>query len=70
MFQPRRLRTRKVRAGPHQLDPAGSAYVDPGSDVHIARNEGSTELVLIVARLLPKGAPARIDEPDPGNCHF
>jgi quercetin dioxygenase-like cupin family protein len=49
---------------------AGSAYVDPGGDTHIARNEGSTELVLIVARLLPAGAPPRVDEPAPGNCPF
>jgi quercetin dioxygenase-like cupin family protein len=49
---------------------AGSAYVDPGGDTHIARNEGTTELVIIVARLLPEGAPARIDQPAPGNCPF
>jgi quercetin dioxygenase-like cupin family protein len=53
-----------------QVHPAGSAYVDPGSTVHIARNEGSVELVLIVTRLIPEGAPARIDQPNPGNCPF
>jgi quercetin dioxygenase-like cupin family protein len=53
-----------------QVHPAGSAYVDPGGVVHIARNEGSVELVLFVTRLTPVGAAPRIDEPDPGNCPF
>lgn len=47
-----------------------SAYVDPGGSVHIARNEGTEDLVLIVTRLIPAGAPQRIDEPNPGNCPF
>jgi quercetin dioxygenase-like cupin family protein len=53
-----------------QVHPAGSAYIDPGGTVHIARNEGSVELVLIVTRVIPVGAPARIDQPNPGNCPF
>jgi quercetin dioxygenase-like cupin family protein len=53
-----------------QVHPAGTAYVDPGGVVHIARNEGSQELVLLVTRLTPVGAAPRIDEPDPGNCDF
>jgi quercetin dioxygenase-like cupin family protein len=53
-----------------QVYGAGSAYVDPGGDTHIARNEGSTDLVLIVARVLPAGAAPRIDEQNPGNCPF
>lgn len=53
-----------------EVHPAGTSYVDPGGVVHIARNEGSTELVVLVTRLIPTGAPARIDEPDPGNCDF
>lgn len=49
----------------------GDAFADPaGGIVHIVRNEGSTELVVIVTRLLPAGAPARIDQPNPGNCPF
>jgi quercetin dioxygenase-like cupin family protein len=54
---------------PHRY-PAGTAYVDPGGAVHIARNEGSEELVVIVTRLIPAGAAARIDEASPGNCPF
>jgi quercetin dioxygenase-like cupin family protein len=53
-----------------QVYPAGSAYIDPGGTVHIARNEGMVELVLIVTRIIPEGAPARIDQPNPGNCPF
>ena len=53
-----------------QVYPEGSAYVDSGDHTHIARNEGTTELVVIVARLLPKGAPPRTDQPNPGNCPF
>jgi len=52
---------------PH-VHPAGTAYVDPGGVTHIARNEGSEELVLLVTRLIPSGAAPRIDQPDPGNC--
>ena len=53
-----------------EVHPAGTAYVDPGGDVHIARNEGTVELVLLVTRLVPSGAAPRIDEPNPGNCAF
>ena len=50
--------------------PVGTAYFDPGGMTHIARNEGSVDLVLIVTRLIPNGAAPRIDEPDPGHCNF
>jgi quercetin dioxygenase-like cupin family protein len=53
-----------------EVHSAGEAFVDPGTDVHIGRNEGTVTAVVIVTRLLPAGAPARIDEPDPGNCGF
>lgn len=53
-----------------RVQPAGSAFVDPGGVVHIARNEGSVDLVLLTTRLIPSGAAGRIDEPDPGNCNF
>jgi hypothetical protein len=52
-----------------QVHLAGTAYVDPGGTVHIARNESETEeLVLIVTSLIPQGAMGRIDEADPGTC--
>jgi quercetin dioxygenase-like cupin family protein len=53
-----------------QVHPAGTAYVDPGGMVHTARNEGTTELVLLVMRLIPEGANPRDDQPAPGNCGF
>ena len=54
-----------------EVHTAGTAYVDPGGVVHIARNESLTEeLVLLVTRLVPNGAAARIDQPAPGNCNF
>jgi quercetin dioxygenase-like cupin family protein len=53
-----------------QVHPAGTAYVDPGGAVHIARNEGDVELVLLVTRITPEGVAPRLDEPDPGSCPF
>ena len=54
-----------------EIHTAGTAYVDPGGVVHIARNESPTEeLVLLVTRLVPNGVAARIDQPAPGNCNF
>lgn len=54
-----------------QVHPAGTAYVDPGGVVHIARNESLTaDLVVVVTRLAPAGVPPRNDEDAPGNCAF
>jgi len=49
---------------------AGSGFVDAGSDVHVVRNEGTVDLVTVVASLIPAGRARRIDEPNPGNCPF
>jgi quercetin dioxygenase-like cupin family protein len=54
---------------PHVV-PAGSGFVDQGSDVHVVRNEGSVDLVTVVASIVPAGFTRRIDEPSPGNCPF
>lgn len=50
----------------------GSAFVDPGhGHVHIARNEGSTNLELYATYFeVSPGGPFRIDVPAPGNCPF
>jgi quercetin dioxygenase-like cupin family protein len=49
----------------------GDTFIDKGmGHVHIARNEGTTDLVLYATYLLPVGAPLRTDEPAPGNCAF
>jgi len=49
----------------------GDTFIDQGQGhVHIARNEGTTDLVLYATYLLPVGASLRTDEPSPGNCTF
>jgi quercetin dioxygenase-like cupin family protein len=55
---------------PH-VYPAGTGAIDLGDGhVHILRNEGTVDLVVIAVQILPAGAPRRIDAPDPGNCNF
>ncbi len=52
---------------------AGEGFVEaPGEDhVHIARNEGTTSVVLLVTFLdVPVGGAFRLDAPRPGNCPF
>ncbi|HST17776.1 MAG TPA: cupin domain-containing protein [Gaiellaceae bacterium] len=54
-----------------QVYSAGTGFVDPGGqDEHILRNEGSVVAETVAVQFLPKDATRRIDEPDPGNCHF
>ena len=53
-----------------QIFQAGDVLIDPGNVVHVGRNEGSVDLVVLTTRLIPDGAAARIDEPAPGNCSF
>lgn len=50
--------------------PQGSAFMDPGTHTHIARNEGSENVVVYVTFMLPEGGATRIDVPAPGNCGF
>jgi quercetin dioxygenase-like cupin family protein len=52
---------------PH-IVPAGSGFVDNGSDVHVVRNEGSVDLVTVVVSFVPAGFARRIDQPAPDNC--
>lgn len=48
---------------------AGETFTDVGcGDVHLARNAGTVDTVLMVVHILPHGQPRRIDAPDPGNC--
>ena len=49
---------------------AGSALVDPGNVVHVGRNEGRTEVVVLVTRFLPVGAGPRNDEAANPACGF
>lgn len=51
---------------------AGQAFIDSGQGhVHIARNEGATNLELYATYFdVPPGGAFRIDAPAPGNCSF
>lgn len=52
-----------------EVTPAGGTFVDnPGPLGHVVRNEGAVNLVVVIARLVPQGAPIRIDVPNPGYC--
>jgi hypothetical protein len=53
-----------------QVFAQGGGFVDNGGDVHLVRNEGSVDTVVIVTSLVPRGADRRIDQPSPGNCPF
>jgi hypothetical protein len=41
-----------------------------GRHVHVVRNEGSVDLVTMVASLVPADAARRIDAPSPGTGPF
>jgi quercetin dioxygenase-like cupin family protein len=49
--------------------PAGTAILDPGYTTHLARNEGTVDVVLYVTQMLPDPGIFRIDIPAPGNPH-
>ena len=50
--------------------PAGTGFVEEAARVHINRNEGDTDLQVIVMQIVPRGAPRRIDEPQPPGYPF
>jgi quercetin dioxygenase-like cupin family protein len=57
----------------HSVFVAGSGFVEPAGQVHLARNESATTPVEIIVTYfnVPAGTGAvRIDEPDPGVCHL
>jgi len=45
--------------------PAGTGFVENVGHAHLVRNEGTTDLELVVIHIVPFGAPIRIDEPAP-----
>jgi hypothetical protein len=49
---------------------AGEAFLDLGSHTHNARNETAAPVENYVVRMLPAGAPSRIDMPAPDTCDF
>ncbi len=55
---------------PHSYTgPAGTVDLGDGH-VHILRNEGTVDVVIVAVQFVPAGAARRIDAPDPGNCTF
>lgn len=48
----------------------GQTYIETGDITHIGRNEGTEDAETLVVFFTPVGATFRIDEADPGNCHF
>jgi quercetin dioxygenase-like cupin family protein len=50
---------------------AGQAFIERPGEVDDVLNAGTAPYVLYVTfPRVPPGGSARIDEPDPGNCHF
>ena len=44
---------------------AGDTYIEPSHSVHFVRNEGSEIATLVAVAPRPRGAPGRIDAPEP-----
>jgi len=44
---------------------AGNAFVEDAVCVHLLKNEGDVDLVVVVIQIVPRGAPRRIDEQQP-----
>lgn len=49
---------------------AGQVFVESGSHVHIARNEGGVVAEWFTTYIVPAGGQTRMDAPAPGNCTF
>jgi quercetin dioxygenase-like cupin family protein len=45
---------------------AGQSFVETGDEPMVARNETSSDVVLVVTFVAPQGAAFRIDQPNPG----
>lgn len=50
--------------------PAGTAFIEEGGSVGIARNEGSVEATVVATFFVPVGSQPRLDAQRPGNCAF
>ena len=48
-----------------QVYPTGTGFVEDAGCVHILTNEGTVDLEVVVMQIVPRGAPRRIDEPNP-----
>ena len=50
--------------------PAGTAFIEAGGTVGIARNEEPGQTTVVATFFVPKGSATRLDAPAPGNCAF
>lgn len=50
--------------------PVGTAFIEQGGDVGIARNEGSVDATVVATFFVPPGVATRLDAARPGNCSF
>ena len=50
---------------------AGSDFIDSGGGhVHMVRNEGTVQLVIVAFQIVPAGGNRRVDAPISGHCRF
>jgi len=49
---------------PHVYN-AGAAFAENTGEAHLIRNEGTVDLELVAFQIIPRGAPRRIDVPQP-----
>lgn len=52
------------------VHPAGTAFMEVGGMVGMARNEGAVEATVVATFFVPAGSPTRLDAAAPGNCAF
>ena len=50
--------------------PAGTAFIEEGGRVGMARNEGTVEATVVATFFVPAGGKTRLDAASPGNCAF
>lgn len=50
--------------------PAGTAFIEKGGHVGMARNEEGVETTVVATFFVPAGGPTRLDAAAPGNCPF
>ena len=48
----------------------GEGFVDSGDHAHLLRNESGAPAETVAVQFLTKGAPRRVDAPQPNNCGF
>jgi quercetin dioxygenase-like cupin family protein len=53
-----------------QLYGRGTAFLDPGDDTHLGRNETGDTVEVYAIFMLPKNGEARKDVPNPGLCNI